>query len=256
MDILLKTAYLLTQLRLLTLLSSLIARRRRRDGYQTKWRLPPQSVRGDRRLSTNVCNRAPRGPRCLIVHWLQTAIEPFALFYYSVFDYMCFTVMLHRWGRRRQCGPNIYMLLGAAAEVSREKNSKAPSIFPTDHLNAVPLLQFLFLCASVLHMWRLFSHHLFLISPSFGASGGGWLCFASVAFSDYLHLYFCVLSFIVCLLFHLVSLAGYVLWSWLLLTIFYIILRPGLFRSNLATFASSHLVTPHSQTYEPWRCLV
>ena len=33
-------------------------------------------------------------------------------------------------------------------------------------------------------MWRLFGHNLFLISPSYGASGG--LCFAIVAFAEYI----------------------------------------------------------------------
>ena len=51
-------------------------------------------------------------------------------------------------------------------------------------LMAVPKL---FLCCSFsillclwFHMWRVFCHYLFLISPSFGASGG--LCFVIVAF--------------------------------------------------------------------------
>ena len=34
-------------------------------------------------------------------------------------------------------------------------------------------------------MWRLFCHYLFLISPSFGASGR--LCFVIVTFSGYTH---------------------------------------------------------------------
>ena len=38
-------------------------------------------------------------------------------------------------------------------------------------------------------MWCLFCH-LFLISPSFGASGRP--CFATVVFSGYLHLYVCI----------------------------------------------------------------
>ena len=46
------------------------------------------------------------------------------------------------------------------------------------------------------HMWRLFCHYLFLISPSFGVSGG--LCFVIVAFPGYLHLYFS--SLLYCLL--------------------------------------------------------
>ena len=45
-----------------------------------------------RRLTINVYGRAHRGPVCgVLVFWLQIAIEPFALFHHSVFDYMCFT---------------------------------------------------------------------------------------------------------------------------------------------------------------------
>ena len=53
--------------------------------------------------------------------------------------------------------------------------------FPNDRSNTVPLLQFFFLCASVVsYMWRLFRPYLFLISASFVASGG--LYFVIVAF--------------------------------------------------------------------------
>ena len=38
------------------------------------------------------------------------------------------------------------------------------------------------------HMWRLCCHYLFPISPSFGASGR--LCFVTVEYLGYLHLYF------------------------------------------------------------------
>ena len=41
-------------------------------------------------------------------------------------------------------------------------------------------------------MWRLLSSYLLHISPSFGASGG--LCFVTVAFSGYLHLYLCSIN--------------------------------------------------------------
>ena len=45
-------------------------------------------------LTTNVCGCTHHGPVCgLLVFWLQVAIEPFALFHHSVFDYMCFTAM-------------------------------------------------------------------------------------------------------------------------------------------------------------------
>ena len=40
------------------------------------------------------------------------------------------------------------------------------------------------------HMWRLFCHYLFLISPSFGVSGR--LCFVTVVFPGYLHIFFIV----------------------------------------------------------------
>ena len=32
--------------------------------------------------------------------WFQIATESFALFHHSVFNYMCFTMMFHMWGRR------------------------------------------------------------------------------------------------------------------------------------------------------------
>ena len=41
---------------------------------------------------------------------LQIAIEPFALFHHSVFDYMCFTVMFKRWGWETLSGPNMYVV--------------------------------------------------------------------------------------------------------------------------------------------------
>ena len=49
------------------------------------------------------------------------------------------------------------------------------SSFPTDRFKAVLLLQFFFVCASVVLYVRLCRPYLFLISPSFGVSGG--LCF-------------------------------------------------------------------------------
>ena len=55
----------------------------------------------------------------------------------------------------------------------------------------VPLLQFFFFFFFFVrlwfHMWRLFRHCLFLISPSFSASGG--LCFMIEAFPGYYHRY-------------------------------------------------------------------
>ena len=45
----------------------------------------------------------------------------------------------------------------------------------------------MFVCASLFHMWRLWCPYLFVISPSFSASGG--LCFVIVAFSWYFYLY-------------------------------------------------------------------
>ena len=35
----------------------------------------------------------------ILVSWLQIAIENFALLYQSIFDFMCLTVMFHRWSR-------------------------------------------------------------------------------------------------------------------------------------------------------------
>ena len=44
-------------------------------------------------LTISVSGRA-RGPVCgCLVFWFQVAIEPFALFYRCLFDYMCFTVI-------------------------------------------------------------------------------------------------------------------------------------------------------------------
>ena len=42
-------------------------------------------------------------------------------------------------------------------------------------------------------LWRLFCPYLFVISPSFGTSEG--MCFVIVAFSVYIYLYFCGLTF-------------------------------------------------------------
>ena len=61
----------------------------------------------------------------------------------SVFDYMCFTVMFHRWGRGPLCRPDIHLVFGAASELRvRFCTSKTglrppsplphPAIFP-DH---------------------------------------------------------------------------------------------------------------------------
>ena len=41
--------------------------------------------------------------------------------FYSVSDYMCFTVMLHRRRRGPLCGPNIYLLFGIASDLRRVK---------------------------------------------------------------------------------------------------------------------------------------
>ena len=60
-----------------------------------------------------------------------------------------------------------------------------PSGCSTDRSKVVRLLQFFFL-RQRFHMWRLFCHYLFFISPSFRASGR--LCFVIVAFSGYRHL--------------------------------------------------------------------
>ena len=53
------------------------------------------------------------------------------------------------------------------------------SSFPTDHSKVVPLLQSFFVHLWF-HMWLLFCHYLFLISPSFGRTvlhdcGISWL---------------------------------------------------------------------------------
>ena len=48
--------------------------------------------------------------------------------------------------------------------------------FPTDCSEAVPLLQSLILCASVIICVELFCYYFILISPSFGASGSYASC--------------------------------------------------------------------------------
>ena len=66
-------------------------------GHQTKCRIPPQSVSDDQRLTVSVCGRAHRDAVCGFACVLfQIAIELFALFHYSNFHYMCFTVMFQR----------------------------------------------------------------------------------------------------------------------------------------------------------------
>ena len=63
------------------------------------------------RLSINVCGEVHRDTICgFLVSWLQTASEPFGVFSYSVFDYICFTVMFQ--GRRtgRLCGLNMHVI--------------------------------------------------------------------------------------------------------------------------------------------------
>ena len=53
-----------------------------------------------------------------------------------------------------------------------------------DRSKAVPLLQFIFICTSVV-LYVAFVLSLFLIFRSFAASG--WLCFVIVVFPRYLH---------------------------------------------------------------------
>ena len=94
-------AWLLIQIWLITLLPSLIARRW--VGPHAKGWLPPPSVSNGWRLIISVCGWVRRDPVFL---W-SGSDQLFALFHYSSFDYMCFTVMFHRLGRGPLCGPNI-----------------------------------------------------------------------------------------------------------------------------------------------------
>ena len=80
--------WMLTQLWLITMLPSLIARFW--VGPQTKGWFPPSSVSDGWRQTINVLGRAHRSPACdFLVSWLQVAVEPFAfsfdyMFYHSV----------------------------------------------------------------------------------------------------------------------------------------------------------------------------
>ena len=67
---------------------------------------------------------------------------------------------------------------------------KPSGSFSTDRSKAVPLLHFFsfLFVRRWFHIWRLFCHYLFLISPSFGASGR--LSFVGLSFPGYLYLYF------------------------------------------------------------------
>ena len=88
---------------------SLIARRWM--GPQIKWRFSPQSVSDDRRLTIYVCSQALRGLICsFLLFWLQIAIKPLHCFI-SIFYYLCFTVMFHRWDRGSLCVQNLYSRL-------------------------------------------------------------------------------------------------------------------------------------------------
>ena len=88
MDTLRPTAWLLTQLWLITFLPSLNAWRW--VGPQTEWWLPPQSVSEGRCLSIYVSGHIHRDPVYgFLMLWPNLAIDPFALFYHGVFDFMC-----------------------------------------------------------------------------------------------------------------------------------------------------------------------
>ena len=88
MDILPQTACAVIDMIMVdTLHPTLIARRW--VGPQTKWRLPPQSVSEGWCLTINVFGRTHRGPVCgSLVFWLQIAIEHFASFHHSAYDYL------------------------------------------------------------------------------------------------------------------------------------------------------------------------
>ena len=64
--------------------------------------------------------------------------------------------------------------------------------FSIDRSKVVPLLRFSYICGSMVSYVEYFCHDLFLISPSFGASGKQ--CFVVEAFSEYLYIFLCVWS--------------------------------------------------------------
>ena len=77
-------------------------------------------------------------------------------------------------------------------EVSGAHNCFKPLVFfSSDRPKAAHLLRLFFVWQSVVYMWSLFCHYLFLISPSFGASWGLNFVIKAFAFSGYLHLQFC-----------------------------------------------------------------
>ena len=54
-------------------------------------------------------------PVCgFLFFWIQFAIEPFALLHHCAFDYTCFILTFHKWGRGPLWGPNTYIFVAAS----------------------------------------------------------------------------------------------------------------------------------------------
>ena len=91
--------WLLTQSWLISLLSSLIARRKIR----------PQSVSDDQCLTINTSGRVHRGPICgFLLFLLLIAIAPFALFHCSVLI-ICISLDVSQTRQKTLCEPNIHL---------------------------------------------------------------------------------------------------------------------------------------------------
>ena len=155
---------------------------------------PSQSVSDSRCLTVNVCGWAHRGPGCgFLVFWLQIAIEPFALFHLSVLiicvSLWYFTDEVQDIYEDRTYICNLVLNHNLKARFLATENTLSPppphppplfthypthpaSSFLTDSPKAVPLLQFFFVCSSVISYLAFVVSLLFFIYPSFVVSSG------------------------------------------------------------------------------------
>ena len=114
-----------------------------------------------------LCSLLPSLIACIIVFWLQIAIEPFALFHHSgliiCVSLWCFTNEVEDPYADRIYIFNLKLHQHSGRGFARVKLVKPLNRFPTDRSKAVPLLQF-FVCASVVSyhsvLFSLFVPHL------------------------------------------------------------------------------------------------